>query len=555
MGDLLVRGGQIVDGTGAPARPGDVRVRDGVIVEIGEHLEASGEPTIDATDAYVTPGLMDCHTHFDGEMFWDPSLDPLPLYGMTTAVMGNCGLGIAPIRPATRDAVADLMCFVEDLPFSLFDTQVPWGWESWSQYHAVASRVPITATLFAYTAHNALRAYAMGTDAWQRPATEAERTTMAQMLADALRHGSLGLSTNFFDTDRARNLVPSRVADDAEFEALFDVLAQFPRTSLQLIARETADARRMCELAGPKRIRILRLTGSFEEHGADLIELIAAQRWDVWRMGGGNQPTTPRLGFDTSIGTAAVTAWHQMVNGPTENKLPLLHDADWRARARHDWDHPLREQNSFKDLGSFILSESENGTGPIGLSLADLAQQRGLHPSDALADWVIANGLGSRYTRLQMGPDSAGREAMVRRNIDDPRAVMGGTDAGAHLRMFCGAGANSYLLTHWVKERHVMSVERAVHGLTGRIAACFSLHDRGVIALGKRGDLAVFSLDEIALHDEVKVSDLPDGQWRYTRPSGGFRATVVGGTPTVLDGRATGAAPARIGNASTSAGG
>jgi N-acyl-D-aspartate/D-glutamate deacylase len=152
-----------------------------------------------------------------------------------------------------------------------------------------------------------------------------------------------------------------------------------------------------------------------------------------------------------------------------------------------------------------------------------------------------------------MGPDSEGREAMVRRNIDDPHAIMGGTDAGAHLRMFCGAGANSYLLTHWVKEKHVMSIERAVHGLTARIASCFSLNDRGVIAPGKRGDLTVFSLDEIALHDEVKVSDLPDGQWRYTRPSGGFRATVVGGTPTVLDGKATGDAPARIGDAAAAA--
>ncbi|MEO8694876.1 MAG: amidohydrolase family protein, partial [Acidimicrobiales bacterium] len=153
MGDLLVVGGSIIDGSGAPARRGDVRVRDGIIVEVGERLEPAGEAIVDATDAYVTPGLIDCHTHFDGEMFWDPSLDPLPLYGMTTAVMGNCGLGIAPVRPSTRDAVADLMCFVEDLPFSLFDTHVPWGWESWSQYHAIASQVPITATLFAYTAH------------------------------------------------------------------------------------------------------------------------------------------------------------------------------------------------------------------------------------------------------------------------------------------------------------------------------------------------------------------------------------------------------------------
>jgi N-acyl-D-aspartate/D-glutamate deacylase len=142
---------------------------------------------------------------------------------------------------------------------------------------------------------------------------------------------------------------------------------------------------------------------------------------------------------------------------------------------------------------------------------------------------------------------------MVRRNLADPHAIMGGTDAGAHLRMFCGAGANTYLLTHWVKEKRVAPLEQAVHGLTGRIASFFALADRGVVAPGKRGDLTVFSLDEIAVHDEVKVNDLPDGQWRYSRPSGGFRATIVAGTPTVLDGVATGAAPARIGDAAVAA--
>jgi N-acyl-D-aspartate/D-glutamate deacylase len=554
MGDVLVRGGTIVDGTGAPGRPGDVRVRGGVIVEVGPGLEADGETVIDAGGAFVTPGLIDSHTHFDGEMFWDPSMDPLPSYGMTTAIMGNCGLGIAPVRDVTRDAVADLLCFVEDLPFSLFADYVPWGWENWAEYQAIASRLPIAASVFAYTGHNALRAFAMGTDAWDRPATERERVLMATMLEESLQHGSLGLSTNYFDTDRERRLVPSRVADDAELIALFDVMARYPHCSLQIIARDTADATRVLSLAGPRGIRTLRLTGSFEEHGRELLDLIQQNGWDVWRMGGGNVPSTPRLGFDTSIGTAAVTAWHELVNGPAERKLTLLADPAWRARARHDWDHPLKEQNSFKELDRFLLNESETGAGPVDITLADLANQRGLHPSDTLADWVLANGIGSRYTRLSFGLPPAERDAMVVRNIGDRHAVMGGTDAGAHLRMFCGGGSNLYLLTHYVQETGMLSIEQAVHGLTGRTAECFSLADRGVIEVGRRGDLAVFALDEIALRPEVKVRDLPDGGWRYSRDSAGFRATIVAGTPTVLDGEPTTARPARIGNARTSAG-
>ena len=202
--DLLLAGGYVID----PAH--DV---DGVF---------------DVQGLYVTPGLIDPHTHYDMEMFWDPGLDPLPNYGMTTAIMGNCGLGLAPVRDDVRDGLADLMCFIEELPFALAEQSVPWNWSTWADYHAVASQTPTTVTLFAYTAHNALRAFVMGREAWERPANTTERERIASLLDEALRHGSLGLSSNWFDTDRNRELVPSRLADDAELDALMNVLARHP---------------------------------------------------------------------------------------------------------------------------------------------------------------------------------------------------------------------------------------------------------------------------------------------------------------------------------------
>ena len=547
--DLLVRGGTIVDGTGSPARPGDVRVRDGRIVELGVGLEPAGEPIIDADGALVTPGLIDPHTHYDIEMFWDPTLDPLPGYGMTTAVMGNCGLGLAPVRDDVRDDIADLLCFIEELPVSLSDSSVPWNWTTWSEYQQVAAGTPTTVSLFAYTAHNALRAFAMGRDAWSRPADEQERALMAAMLDDALSHGSLGLSTNYFDTDRNRELVPARLGDDAELDTLFDVLARYPHATLQVIARDREQRHHVLRRALGRGIRCLSL-------GDGVRSLTAAEEGlDIWHLGGGNEPSTPMLGFESSIAAAAVPAWHQMINGPAADKLRLLADPDWRARARHDWDHPLDEQNAFRagSLHVLILSDSETGAGPIDISLADLAAERALHPSDALADWVLANGIGSRYTKLSVTPaiDVETMDARTRENFFDPHALIGGTDAGAHLKMFCGAGSNLYLLTHWVRDEQALSIEQGVHCMTARNADFFSLHDRGTIAVGRRGDLNVFALDEIETRALVRRHDLPDGSWRFSRPSAGFRATVVAGVPTMLDGEPTGNLPAAMGNALT----
>jgi N-acyl-D-amino-acid deacylase len=551
VGDVLVRGGTIIDGTGGPSRPGDVRVRDGVIVEIGESLEPAGEQVIDATGAFVTPGLIDSHTHYDLEMFWDPSLDPLPSYGMTTIIMGNCGLGIAPVRDDVKTDVADLLCFIEELPPTLAGEYVPWSWKTWSEYHAVASQTALTVQPFAYVAHNAIRATVMGHDAWERAATTEEIAEMVALLDDALAAGSLGMSTNWFDTDRNRKLVPSRLCNDAELDALLDVIARYPHATFQVIARAATDRRRALEKACARGIRCLSLGdgvgGAKKEEGLD-----------IWHLGGGNQPFQPMLGFEASIAAAAVPPWHEMINGPADDKLRKLADPEWRAAAREAWDNPLPEQNSFRaeQLDIFILSDSENGTGPVDISLKDLAEQRGVHPSDALADWVLANGIGSRYTKLSSTvvplTDDQRREMMTA-SLHDPFAIVGGTDAGAHLTMFCGAGSNLYLLTHWARDEEAVSIEQAIHCMTQRSAEFFSLHDRGVIEVGKRADLAVFALDEIETRGFERRYDLPNDKYRLSRPSAGFRAVTVAGVPTVLDGKPTESRPTQLGNALSAA--
>ena len=549
MDDLLIQGGTLVDGTGRAPFTADVRIRDGVIVEIGPLLAGSGddEKVIDAVDALVTPGFVDGHTHYDLEMFWDPSLDPLPSYGITTMVMGNCGFGIAPTRADVQHDIADLLCFVEELPTSL-ETAVEWGWPTWSEYFAAASQVPLTLTPFAFTAHNALRATVMGRAAWERAATDDELDAICALLDDALRAGSLGVSGNWFDTDRQGELVPSRLGDDHELDALLAVLARYPGALLQTIIRDDELRVHVHGRAKAAGVGVLSL-GDGTGRGRDGED-------GVVYLGGGGEPARPRLGFESSIGTAAVPAWHELVNGPAGRKVTLLADSEWRARARHDWDHPLDEQNSFRaeQLHELILSDPEHGPGPCGVSLRALADERGEHPSDVLADWVLANGVGSRYTKLNAGRMTAEeRDAQDRAFFARPDMIFGGTDAGAHLKMFCGAGSALYLLTHWVRDSGELTVERAVHFLTQRSTDFFSLRDRGVLEVGRRGDVNVFALDEIELHDLERVHDLPGGDYRFSRPSAGFRATLVAGVPTVLDGKPTEERPARLSSARESA--
>ncbi len=360
MGDVLVRGGTVVDGSGGAPFAADVRIRGGVIIEVGPGLVPDGEMVIDAHGALVTPGFVDSHTHYDLEMFWDPTFDPLPTYGVTTTIMGNCGFGIAPTRADTKADVADLLCFVEELPISL-TTSLTWGWAKWSEYFRAAAQVPVTVTPYAFVAHNALRASVLGRAAWERASTEPELAAITALLDDALRAGALGLSSNWFDTDRNGALVPSRQSDDRELDTLIGVLARYPGAILQTIIRDDAQRMHVHRKAAAAGVRVLSLgdgTGGGRDDG------IAG----VTHLGGGGEPSTPRLGFESSIATAAIPTWHDMINGPADRKLALLADPAWRDRARHDWDHPLDEQNSFRaeQLHELILSDPDFADWPLG---------------------------------------------------------------------------------------------------------------------------------------------------------------------------------------------
>lgn len=554
--NVLITGGTVVDGSGTtPGYRADVRVADGTITEIGPDLASQGEPTIDATGCYVAPGIIDTHTHLDGAMFWSPDLDPLPAYGNTTLVFGNCGNSIAPTRGAQRDEVVDLLCFLEDLPVAAFEQEIPWGWETWGEYRKVFEQQPTSVNLAGYLGHLSLRSFVMGDAAWKREATTDEIEQMCQILDEGLTAGALGMSVNHFDKDRTLRLVPGYFAADDEFRALLAVVARHAPATVQIITRfnepgnDEVDAERFARLCQEAGVRC-------QWPGMPMDVLDDDRRGRLWKLhhrlqdGGADfwpnvpfKPLEPYFGFERSIAFQRVPAWNEVLNGPPGDKLKTLADPAWRERARHDWDNRQRATSSRIDRPqSLFLAISETGAGPMDISLAELVDTTGKHISDALADWVLDNGIGS----MLVGSPAELSEADIVAAIREPHTLPNINDSGAHLQLFAAAGQHVYLLTYYVRDAGLLTIEEAVHALTGRIADFFGLHDRGVIEVGRAGDLIVFDLDELQLGREERAYDVPHGTWRFTRPPAGFRATIVGGTPTWLDGASTGARPGEV---------
>lgn len=563
---MLIKGGIVVDGTGADARASDVRVEGGLITELGADLTArDSEELFDASGCFVTPGLIESHTHFDGIMWWQPDLDPLPGCGVTTVIMGNCGFALAPVNddPAVRAEVVKIFSFFEDIPEPPFFSNLPWDWSTWSEYkQSMVTNCRVPANYAAFVGHIALRLAVMGMDAWERAATPDEIEQIATHLEDALSAGALGLSTNFLDHDGEDRPIPTMLADDAELSALFAVVARHPGATVQVIIDTL-----MRFTGGETMERIARLTQGMDirvqwagvptllwqkQYGlqqpfVDLHERFIREGRDFW-TGYAHVPITVTASIRQSLLFAQSNeyVWHEVVTADTdEEKLALLADPDWRERARHSWDNESLETSFFRNPGPMLLDNPENDGAPTGITLGEYAADLGVHPSDALAEWFIASGLSSTVTMPPWDKD----DDMVVRLTRDPKAVGNINDSGAHGQLFCGSGDNLLLYTDYVRQGK-LSMEEAVHCQTGKLADHFGLTDRGVIQVGKRADITVFSLEEIERREKYKTFDVPDGKggttWRWTRDPAPMRLTLVNGTPTFTNGAATGQMPGQF---------
>jgi N-acyl-D-amino-acid deacylase len=561
--DILIKGGKLVDGTGAPAVMADIRVANGLIEEIGTGLDnRAGERVVDAAGCVVTPGFIEPHTHYDGIMWWQPDLDPLPGFGVSTIVMGDCGFTCAPLSddPKVRLEMIKIFSFFEDIPIQPFLDNVAWDWKTWSEYKkSMIAKVKLPTNVAAYVGHIAIRFAVMGMEAWDRAATAPEIAEMAALLEDAMQAGAIGLSSNLLDFDRQGRPIPTLQADDAEFTALFDVLDRYPNAQLETVVdaftRMTAPQQmeRLARLTKGKRIRWLCggvPTLDFQHKlgmGAPILEFHKRMREegrDFWKTFAHVAPTsTASVQHSLTWAQSGSLVWNEVVEAEGDAaKRAILSDPEWRARARHSLDNDVYKQSPFAHGDQLHFLASENGHGPLKITAADYAEQTGQHYSDAMADWLLNNGLESA---IHLEP-WAMNEDMIIALLKEEKTVGNTNDTGAHGQMFCGAGQNMLLFTKYMK-MGALTLEEAVFALSGKMAQHFGFTDRGELKPGKRADIAVFNLDEITVADWERVYDVPeaDGRktWRWTRPAAPTRLTLVNGVATFENGKATSEKP------------
>ncbi|HEY8516075.1 MAG TPA: amidohydrolase family protein [Candidatus Binatia bacterium] len=554
---VLIRNARIVDGTGAPAREGSIAVRDGKIVAVGEVPAGTlpaGTREIDARGQVVAPGFIDVHTHFDPQICWDRLATPCLEHGVTTILMGNCSLSLAPVKPEDRRALAGMFKQIEDIPLATFDEGVPWSWETFPEYLDFI-RQDLGINVAALVGHSPLRSYVMGPAAQERAATEAEIKEMCRVLADAIRGGAAGLSTSYVDMDENMKPVPSRFATREEVIALGRAMKEAGRGLIQTVPvfynppQQLENIREMGEISRQTGLLcsiapIVHSTTS--TLWSDSLAALEEEHRKGARVYGQSMPRTFDINIrlsETSFLLMAMPAWNEIMRMPREQRKQAFADPARRADLRTQF-HMLRFGIPMLDdvLTVGRVARPENQA-LQGRRLAEIAQERGVELPDAMLDIAVSEDLETEFSLanfLHVDPDG------VTAILSHPMIHIGASDAGAHISQFCGAGDTSYLLARWVRELKAFTLERAVQRLTSELADAFGIRGRGRIAPGQAADLVIFDPDSIDRGQEDFVRDVPGNANRYVRHANGIDKVLVNGAVVWEDGAYTDARTGQI---------
>jgi N-acyl-D-aspartate/D-glutamate deacylase len=553
--DLVVRGGTVVDGTGADRRDADVAVDGGRITAVGD-VPGSGREELDADGLLVTPGWVDVHTHYDGQVTWDPLLTPSSWQGVTSIVMGNCGVGFAPVRPDRHDWLIALMEGVEDIPGTALAEGITWGWESFPEYLDVIEAIPHAVDVAAQVPHGALRGYVMGdrgADHEEVPTAE-EIEAMGRLAGEGIVAGALGFTTSRTVNHRSTDgrPTPSLTATADELLGIARGVGATGAGVLQLVAdlveleSEFALIRSMAEVSG----RPLSITTLSEPHRGDwraLLEHITQAQADGVPIRGqvAARPVGVLMGLEGRIHPLVAShTYLTMVEAPLAERVARLRDPGVREAVLAELADGGLVFGTYD--GIFPLGDPpEYDPGP-SRSITAIAAREGRTAAEVALDVLLErDGRGLLYLPFANYADQD--FATIREMLLHPHTVPGLGDAGAHCGMICDGSMPTYLVSHWGRDvDDPLPLEWLVSQQTRETAALVGLRDRGVLAPGYRADLNLIDQDMLGILAPEMVQDLPAGGKRYVQRATGYRTTVVAGQVTFRNGEPTGVLPGRL---------
>jgi N-acyl-D-aspartate/D-glutamate deacylase len=557
MHDLLITNARIVDGTGGPSRYGDVAVENGTIVAVGKGNGADAKKKLNADGMVVAPGFIDPHTHYDAQVAWDPLITCSSWHGITTVVMGNCGVGVAPVKPATRDVLMWDLVNVEAIPFEVMQQGINWQWESHAEYLDAIQKRGIGINIASLAALTPLRHYVMGEESFERAANAEEITRMQQLLREAINAGAFGFTSTILNNHIGYHGRPlaCRNASREELKAFCQVLREAGRGAIELalsaqtpghMADEEYDLLEFLVRESTRPVTWLALfnrPGRPDSYMGVVEKVQSILGWDKSVPQVSCRPLRIQFNMRNPFIFAVFTTWHTVFNKTVEEQMKIYGDPGFRQAFREEMD---RRRIFAGQWGRMTVldakSDAVKAIAENKKTIGDLAKEQGKHPIDVFLDTALADNLELVFDIQALNYEPEG----IRRLITDPRFLIGLSDGGAHVDMLCDAPYATYLLGRWVREQQALSLEEAVRRLTSDPARLFGIPKRGRIAQGLAADLVIFDPHTVNAHEPEYVHDLPGGGKRFVAYADGIKATIVGGEVLYQDGQHQGGLPGQV---------